>query len=468
MKAPTLNKKKKFAVPHVYILIMVLIVICGLLSYILPAGMYDTVDVNGRQVVDAATYHSIEQTPVSIMSMLTSLTRGLQDSAQIIFFIFIVGGAIGVIQSTGALEAGVGRVAVKMKDKSILVIPIMLFMFGLGGALFGMGEEMIPLVPIFVAMTLAMGYDSIVGAALILCGGAFGFAGEMMNPFALQVAQGIAGLPILSGMWFRAIIFTTMFIVTTVWIMRYAKKVKANPQLSPMYEFDRTRTDLLDLNNLPTFDGKKKTILIVFGITIVLMVVGVLKWDWYMDEISAAFVACSIICAFIGKVGFNKYAEEMGKGMADIASGALVVGFARAIVIVLEEGNILHVILHAAAGLLAGLPAELSALGMYIFQCLMNFVIVSGSGQAAVTMPIMAPLADLVDVTRQTAVVAFSIGNGLSNILTPVSGVLMASLAMGKIPWEKFAKWLLPLIGIQYVIGGIFVVIAQMINFGPF
>lgn len=468
MKKSTVSKKKKFSVPHVYVLILMLILICTILTYIVPAGAYDMVEVDGREVVNASTYHAIEQTPVSIMSMLTSLTRGLQESGQIIFFIFIVGGAIAVIQSTGALEAGIGRLIVMLKGKNILLIPIMTFLTGLGGAIFGMGEELIPLVPIFVGMTIAMGYDSITGAAIILCGGAAGFAGEMMNPFALQVAQGIADLPVLSGMWYRAIIFVVLITVTILYIMRYAMKIKKNPELSSMHDFDKTRDDILDLDNLRPFELKDKLILSVFAVTIVVMVVGVLRWGWYMDEISAAFVACSIICAFIGKVGFNNYAIELGKGMADIASGALVVGFARAIVIVLEEGNVLHVILHGAATVLSVLPAELSALGMYIFQCLINFIIVSGSGQAAVTMPIMAPLADLVDVTRQTAVVAFSIGNGLSNCLTPVSGVLMASLALGKIPWEKFAKWLLPLIGIQYIIGAIFVVIAQMIHLGPF
>lgn len=463
-----MNKKRKFAVPHVYILLLALVVICSILSYIVPAGQYDMMTVDGREVVDASTYHKIEQTPVTLMQMLTSITRGLQGSAQIIFFIFIVGGAIAVIQSTGALEAGIGRVATLLRGKDILIVPIVLTLFALGGALFGMGEEAIPLVPIFVSLCLAMGYDSITGAALVLCGGAVGFAGEIMNPFALQVAQNIAGLPNLSGMWFRIIMFSVFLVVTVAWIMRYARRVKRNPKLSSMYEFDKTRDDLLHLEHLPAFGNREKAILLVFALTTVLMVVGVLQYGWYMDEISAAFLACSIICAIIGKVGFNNYAVELGKGMADIASGALVVGFARAIVIVLEEGNILHVILNSAAGLLENLPAALSAVGMYIFQCLLNFVVVSGSGQAAISMPIMAPLADLVDVTRQTAVVAFSVGNGLSNILTPVSGVLMASLALAKIPWEKFAKWLLPLIAIQYLIGAAFVIIAQSIEFGPF
>ena len=198
----------------------------------------------------------------------------------------------------------------------------------------------------------------------------------------------------------------------------------------------------------------------------VLLVYGVIKKGWYMDEISALFLGASIICAFIGRIGFNEYAKILGKGMSDIATGALVVGFAKAIVVVLTDGHILHVLLHGAASVLGNLPSLFSAIGMYIFQNLLNIVVVSGSGQAAISMPLMAPLADLVGVTRQTAVLALSIGNGLSNVLTPVSGFLLAGLAMAKVPYGKWLKWIIPLI--QFVIGMIFIIIAHMINYGPF
>ncbi len=461
------QEKKKFNVPHVYILLLALILICSVLSYIIPAGQYDMMDVGGREVVDSETYHIVESTPVSIMQFLSAVPRGMTESAQIIFFIFIIGGAFAVLEKTKAIEAGVGRLIKLLKGQTWLILPIIMLLFSLGAAVFGMSEETIPFIPIFVSLCIAMGYDSITGAAIVLCGAAAGYAGAFMNPFTMQVAQGIAELPIFSGMWYRIIIFVVMVAVTTAFILLYANKVKKNPEKSSMYENDKNRDDMFDLNNMQEFGLKEKLILIVFGATIALLVFGVIKYGWYMDEISALFFGMSMIVALIARMSLNEYALTLGKGMAEIASGALVVGFARGVLVVMTDGNILHTILHAAASLLTGLPAMVSVVGMYIFQCLLNFIVPSGSGQAAVSIPIMAPLGDLVGVTRQTVCIAFQIGDGLSNIFTPTSGFFMAGLALAKIPWAKWAKWILPLIGIQYVIGAVFVIIAQVIQLGP-
>lgn len=462
------NKKTKFAVPHVYVLLLGLILICSLLSYVVPAGQYDMVTVNGRDVVDAATFHNVDSTPVTLMQFLSAVPRGITESAQIIAFIFIIGGAFAIIQETRAIEAGIGRLLQILKDKTWVLIPLIMLLFALGGAVFGMSEETIPFIPIFVSLFIAMGYDSITGAAIVLCGAGAGFAGAFMNPFTLQVAQGIAELPILSGMEFRIVMFVVMITVTVAFVMWYANRVKKNPEKSPMYAVDRTREDKIDLNNLQPFGTREKLILLVFVAAIILLVYGVIKWYWYMDEISAVFLGMSIVIAVIAKMSPNQYANVLAKGMAEIASGALVVGFARGVLIVLTDGNILHTILNAAATLLGSLPSMVSAVGMYIFQCLLNFLVPSGSGQAAVSIPIMAPLGDLVGVTRQTSCIAFQLGDGISNIFTPTSGYFMAALALGKIPWTKWAKWILPLIGIQYALGAVFVVIAQLIGLGPF
>lgn len=462
------KKKRKIVVPDVYILLFAIIFICAVLSYIIPAGAYEMMEVDGRSVVDPDSYHNVEQTPVTLMQMFSSVTRGLQESSQIVFFIFIIGGAMAVIQSTGVLEAGLGKLARTLNGKDLIIIPTVLLLIGIGGATFGLCEETITLAPLFVTLCLAMGYDSITGVAIVMVGSSIGWAGEFMNPFCLQVAQNIAELPPLSGMGLRIALFITLWVVTSLFIMRYAKKVKKNPQLSPVYEIDQQREDVLDLEHLPNFGVREKMILVVFLGMMVMLVYGVIKKGWYMDEIAALFLGTSMICAVIGKIGFNKYAEVLGKGMADIATGALVVGFAKAIVVILTDGNILHVILHAAASILGVLPPLFSAIGMYIFQNMLNIIVVSGSGQAALSMPLMAPLADLVGVTRQTAVMALSIGNGLSNVLTPVSGFLLAGLALSKVPYVKWAKWILPLIGIQFLVGMVFIIIAHMTNYGPF
>ena len=373
---------------------------------------------------------------------------------------------MAVLQETRAIEAGMGRMIKAMKSKTLLLIPIVMFLFSLCGSVFGMAEETIPFIPIFVSLMIAAGYDSITGVAIVFCGASAGFAGAFINPFTIQVAQGIAQLPLLSGMTFRIVMYICMVLLTTIAVMLYATKVKKNPQLSPMYEFDQTREDVADLDSLPTFGGREKAILLVFLASIILLIFGVIKKGWYMDEIAALFFGMSMIVAFIGKLGINGYANALAKGMADIAGGALVVGFARGILIVMNDANILHTILHGAAGLLQGLPGMVSAVGMYIFQCLLNFIVPSGSGQAAVSMPIMAPLSDLVGVTRQTACIAFQLGDGISNIFTPTSGYFMAGLALAKVPWSKWAKWILPLIGLQYLLGMIFVIAAQIIQLG--
>ena len=460
------TKKKRFAVPHVYILLFTLIAICSVLTYIVPAGAYDMMTVDDRDIVNASTFHNVAQTPVSLMQFLTAVPRGMQESAQIIFFIFIVGGTMAVVQETRAIEAGMGRLIKAMKNASILIVPIVMIFFSLCGSVFGMAEETIPFIPIFVSLCLAMGFDSITGAAIVLCGAGAGFAGAFMNPFTIQVAQSIAQLPLLSGMWFRIIMYVCMVTLAIIFVLRYALKVRKQPQLSSMHTFDQTREEGVDLEDLKHFGGREKLILLVFVLAIILLVFGVIKFGWFMNEIAALFLGMSFIVAFIARMGFNHYANVLAQGMADIASGALVVGFARGILVVMNDGQILHTILHAASQGLSKLPSMVSAIGMYIFQCLLNFIVPSGSGQAAVSMPIMAPLGDLVGVSRQTACIAFQLGDGISNIFTPTSGYFMAGLAIAKIPWAKWAKWILPLIGLQYLLGAVFVVVAELINLG--
>ncbi|WP_206457935.1 YfcC family protein [Anaerovorax sp. IOR16] len=464
-----MEKKKKLQVPHVYVLLIGIILICSVLTYIIPAGQYQMMTLeSGREVVDATSFQNVANTPVDIMGFLSSIPRGMIESASIIFFIFLVGGSFTVLQDTGAIEAGLGRLTKALSGSEIVIIPAVMIAFSLGGAIIGMAEETLPFIPIMVSLAIAMGFDSMTGTAMVLCGAGCGFAGAFMNPFTIGVAQGIAGLPLFSGMMLRVVLYICMLIITITFVILYARRIKKNPQLSSMYDVDIAREDKLDLSNLHEFGGREKLILLVFAASIVLLIFGVVKYGWYMNEIAALFLGMAMVVAVIGRMGFNGFANSLGKGMADVAAGALIVGFARGILVVMTDGNIIHPILNSAANFLGQLPGAVTAIGMYIFQCLLNFIVPSGSGQAAVSIPIMAPLADLVGVTRQTACLAFQLGDGISNIFTPTSGYFMAGLALAKIPWTKWAKWILPLICIQYLIGGIFIVIAQMTNFGPF
>lgn len=460
--------KRPLKVPHVYILLLGMILFFAILSYIVPAGQYDMITVDDREIIDSTSFRHIEQTPVSPMNFLTALPRGLIESAQIIFFIFIVGGSFAVLNQTKSIEAAMGKLITAMKEKTILIIPMVMIAFSLLGAVFGMAEETIPFIPIFVSLFIAMGYDSITGAAIVFVGACTGFAAAFINPFTVQVAQGIAGLPILSGMPFRIVMYVVMTGLAIVMVMRYAKKVKQDPTLSPMYETDSMRKDVMKLEDLEELTTTRKVVLLVFLATVVLLILGVVQWGWYMNEIAALFLGMSFVVAIVSRMGFNNYANALSDGMTDIASGALVVGFARGILVVMIDGNILHTILYAAANFLGQFPSAISAAGMYVFQCLLNVLVPSGSGQAAISIPIMAPLGDLVGVTRQTAVLAFQLGDGLSNILTPTSGYFMAGLALAKIPWEKWAKWFIKIVAILYLVGLVFILIAQFMKLGPF
>lgn len=464
-----MKEKKKFSVPHVYVLLIGLIFICAILTYIVPAGAYEYMTLeDGREVVDPNTFQYIDQTPVSLMQALSAVFRGMVEASNIVFLIFIFGGVFGVVGKTGAIEGGLVRVTKLFAGKEATLIPALMIIFSLAGAIIGSAEDLLPFIPIMVSLCIALGFDSITGVAVVLAGAAAGFAGAFLNPYTEGVAQGIAGLPIFSGMGYRLVVYAGLTTLTITYVMLYARKVKKNPQLSSMHAVDIERENKLSMDGMHDFGIREKLILVALAVTIGLLAFGSVKLGWYFNEIAGLFFGFSIVTAIISGMKLNDYALSMGQGMADIATGALVCGFARGIMVVLADGNIIHTILNAAASVLVKLPSTISALGMYVFQCLLNFIIPSGSGQASVSMPIMAPLSDLVGVTRQTAVLAFQLGDGISNIFTPTSGYFMAALAMAKIPWEKWAKWILPLIGLQYLLGGIFVTIAHLTNFGPF
>lgn len=463
------SKKKEKKFPHVYVVLLTIVAICGILTYIVPAGEFDRVETSdGRMVVDPDTFHYVEKSPVGIFGLLKAIPKGMAETADIIFFIFIVGGSFAVVEKTGAVEAGIGKITKSMAGKEKLIVPVIMAIFSLGGAVFGMAEETLPFIPIMVTLALALGFDSMTGVGMVLVGAGAGFAGAFMNPFTIGVGQGIAGLPLFSGIGFRVILYIAMITVSIIYVYRYANKVKVSPKISNMYEIDKTREDTLDLENIREITVNDKIVLMVVALTIVLLVVGVIQFGWFIPEIAALFIGMAIIVALFGKLGLNGFGENLVEGMANMAGGALIVGFARAILVVLTEGSIIDTILYGASNAVSSLPSVFTAIGMYIFQCLLNFIIPSGSGQAAVSIPIMAPLADLTGVTRQTAVLAYQLGDGISNIIAPTSGFFMAGLALAKVPWEKWAKWFIKLALIQYLIGAIFIIIAYAIQLGPF
>lgn len=330
-----------------------------------------------------------------------------------------------------------------------------------------MFEECLVFIPFLVPICIAMGYDSITGLAVAIVGSSSGYAGSFVQAANVGVSQSIAGLPMYSAMWYRLIILVVMLTIAAVYIYLYAQRIKRDPTRSLMYEFDRQREEKVDLNDLPELTGTRKLVLLVMGATFALLIVGVLKWGWYINELSALFLGMGIVVGFEARVGFDGFGRLFSRGVADFAAGALAVGFARGILIVLEGGNILHTILYGASGLLTSLPSSLTVLGMYVFQNFLNLLIPSASGQAATSLPILLPMGDMADITRQTTCIIFQIGNGLSNILVPTSGTFMVALTMAKVPYGKWAKWFIPLLGLQFAAGAVLVLIANAIRLGP-
>lgn len=459
------KKNSRFPVPHVYVILFSLVIIAAISTYIFPSGEYERmIDDAGRTIVVADTYAETESSPAGFWSVFQAVHKGMVNSAGIIFYIFIVGGSFGILQATGAIEAAVGSISKKMKGKEILIIPILMTFFALSGAMLGLAEETIPYITILVPLMILIGYDSMVGAAIVLVGTSAGFTAAFMNPFTVGVAQGIAEIPLFSGLYLR-VIFFVIFLAISIWyVMRYANKIRKDPTKSVLFN-EVSKDDFVVPDQLLTLTNRHKLIFIILLGTLVMLAYSVINSGWYLSEISGLFLLMGILIGITGKMNFSEVSESFIKGCSVLVMGALVVGVANAILVILQEGQIMDSILYGFSSIIGEMPAGFAAFGMYIVQCLLNYIIPSGSGQAALTMPIMAPLSDLVGVTRQTAVLAFQFGDGISNIFTPTSGYFMAALALAKISWIKWVKWILPLIIIHYTLGAIFVTIAHYIGF---
>lgn len=459
-------KEKRWVIPHTYAIIFTIILIVAIATWLIPAGEYERHEVDGRQVVVENSFHYVEQSPVSFFEIFTSIPLGMEKGATIIFYIFLVGGAFGAIQATGAIDSGIHKLVVKMGKNEKFLIPVVMLIFSILGFTTGMAEESIIFVPIGIAIARALGYDAVVGTAMISLGAASGFIGGMMNPFTVGVAQGIAEIPIFSGFAFRAIVYIFILSAGIMYVMRYASKVKKDTSHSVMYEVEQqVRTvDKKDIHSGFQEKFTKKHMLVLFTLAcgIGINMYGVFNWDWFLNELAASFIVIGLVGGMIGGLGINKTFSSFVEGMKLVAFGALIVGFARTILVVMENGVIIDTVIHYLVNIISGLPATLNVIGMYVFQIFLNFFIPSGSGQAATTMPLMVPLADLLGIERQVAVLAFQYGDAISNSVIPTSAALMGYLAVAGIPYDRWVKFIWRLIIIWWAIAGIGLVIAVL------
>ena len=453
---------------NAFVLLFTIIICVAIGSYILPGGTYDRIDVDGRQVIVSDSFQLTKSNPVDFFDIFRSIHTGMIDASAIIFFVLIIGGAFGVLAATDALDACIAWLSKKLANREEWIIPVLMLFFGAAGALMAMAEETLIYIGIIVPLAIALGFDAIVGLSIVTIGASVGFTAGILNPFTVGVAQSVAELPTFSGIGFRIVLFIVLYIVAVLYVYRYAKKVKKNPSIGfyGYYKQDSQADSLLPLNK--KMETRHKWILVIFLLNIIILVFGIIKYGWYMTEIAGLFILFGIVIGLIGKLSPSSIAEAFIKGAGNLVGGALIIGFAQAILVLLTSAELMDTILYYCSTVIDSIPTAFTTVGMFFLQLGMNFIIPSGSGQAALTMPIMAPLADMVGITRQTAVLAFQLGDGISNMIFPTSGFFMAGLALAGIPWGRWFRWVYPFLLIEIAIAIIALMVAQWIHYGPF
>lgn len=464
----------KINLPHVFVLLLGVIFLCCLATYMVPSGSYERVErqvgESTRTVVDPESFTELPKhysvkgallgdsvegkaTPVGVLGFLTAVPRGMEKSADIIFFIFIIGGVFGIVRATGTVTASVRALVTRFSNSAVLLTCALVIVISAGGSTLGMGEEFIPLIPVFLYVSKELGYDRIYGLALVTLSSGVGFAAATVNPFTVQIAQGIAEVPLRGDLGFRLVFYAVCLGVTLTYLLRYGARVKRDPSASLMAG-DPFELDFEDKEE--PFTRRHLMVLLVCVFIFGGILYAMPKLHWWLNEMMGGFLLIGILVAWIGKLTVDGAVKAFVSGMNEMVVAALVVGFARGIEIVLLDGMILDSLIHFAAGMLEGWPKVVAAEGMFVFQSCLNFFIPSGSGQAAATMPLMVPLSDVLGVSRETAVFAFTCGDGFSNLFIPTSGILMAVLALAKIPYATWLRFVFPLFLQLAVVSGLF------------
>lgn len=479
MAAESSKGIKQFKVPHVYAIIFALMVIFAVLTWIVPSGSYQRQEVNGREVTVAGTYEQSEKTYIDeetgdevdlrqgVFDVLQAPTRGIQEAIEVVAFILIVGGSFQVITKTGAITSGMGRVVRRFKNKDILIIPIAMVLFALGGTSFGMAEETLPFFAIFMPIMMAMGFDSMTAFMVVFVGARTGYIASTINPFNVLIAQGILGIQGNPQLWLRMIAWVVLTAVAITWVVLYARRVKKNPESSITFEDDIAKKvefaadeSALDAE----FTGRQKGVLAVFIAGMCLIIWGLVTQGWYMNEISAVFLAMGLLAGVIAGFSQDVIAQEFVAGIADFAFSAIVVGLARGILVIASDGMIIDTILNALATGLGGIPAVLFTTLLYAVENLLAILVPSSSGLAALTAPIFGPLTELMGLNPEAAVWALSMGSATMSLICPTSAILVAGLGVCKIKlgqwWKTVWKFFLV---VSLIINIVFVAISGLI-----
>ncbi|MCE2542716.1 MAG: YfcC family protein [Acidobacteria bacterium] len=429
-------RARSWRMPDSLVLLLLLIVLAQLATYVLPAGEFER---DGRQVV-RGTYHAVEADPLPPLAFLTSIPAGLAAAQDIIFFVFIAGGVIGLVRATGAVDALIGAALRRLGSRPALLIGGMVLLFALGSSTVGMAEEYVAFIPILVTLCLALRMDAVVAVGIVYIGAGVGYACAALNPFTVLIAQDIAGLPLTSGQALRWLLLVVCSAVGVHHLLRYAGRLRRNPAASLVAGVDYS-SGFEQPADVP-LTRRHLGVALVFAGGIGVFVYGTAARGWYLTELATVFLAIGVLAALAGRVSPNGAARAFLAGAADMTTTALLIGFARTIQVVLTDAQVIDTVINGLAEPLGALPGHAAAVGMLAVQTICNFFIPSGSGQAFVTMPIMAPLADLTGVTRQTAVLAYQFGDGFTNMIVPTNAVLMGILGLGRIPYASWARLL--------------------------
>jgi uncharacterized ion transporter superfamily protein YfcC len=427
--------------PHPLTLLVLCVLVAAILTWVLPAGQYDRREdpVAQREVVVAGTYHAVHASPVGPFDALVAIPKGMADASAIIFYVFLVGGAFAVVERTGALAQLVNWLAQRLAGRGLWVIPIVGFAFVWGGILIQMQEELIAFVPVLLLLVRRLGFNALIAVAISLGAAAVGAAFSPINPFQVGIAQKVAGLELLSGWELRSVALAIAWLIWIAGTMRFARRSRVSPEA--------TQATGTPAAGTPAAGRRQAGILGLVLLTFVAFVVGVIKYGWDFEQLSALFFLMGVAAGLVGRLGLGGTADGYVEGFRSMAYAALLIGFARGIYIVLDQGHVVDTIVHGVFAPVAALPTTLAALGMMGIQALVHVPVPSTSGQAVLTMPLLVPLSDLIGLSRQVTVLAYQYGAGLCELLTPTNGALMAMLAASGVRYEDWLRFAVPVIG---------------------
>lgn len=455
-----MNSTSALRAPEALLIILAVLLLAVVLTWLVPAGEFERRTDDGRTHVVPGTFRPVEANPVPWHGFFTAPIRGFadRDAAMIVAFVLLIGGAFAVINATGAIAALLNWVVHRTADhpgRRKLVIPALMTAFSVGGNTFGMSEEVLVFLMITLPLARRMGWDPIVGLAVPFIGAGVGFAGAAFNPFTVGIAQGLSQVPVFSGWPLRMAMWATLTAVAVAFVMRYAARVERDPSLS-LLAGRMVGSTAGDAGVTEPLTARRVAVLLLFATGIGVLVVGVNLWGWYIEEIAALFLGLGFAAAVVGALNPNDAARHFVAGARDMVGAAMLIALSKSALLVMQEGRIVDTILHTLSQGVDDLPAMASSQVMLIVQFCINFFVPSGSGQAALTMPIMAPLSDLLSIPRQSAVLAFQLGDGLCNFVIPTSGILMGALGIAGIPFGTWLRWVGGLTALLVLVGAVF------------